>query len=118
LVMNQSNGDIEVVVAGTDPEMVDDFRNGLWEDPERSVVMEVHESNWEGPMKVGFEIRGDLKLQAEEIEEIKQKIEQTEEELITAERKQKKLYESLSWRITGPIRWFGAIAKKFREPNV
>src|SRR5699024_11375560 len=35
-VMNLENGDIEVVVGGTDPEMVDDFKQALWEDEERS----------------------------------------------------------------------------------
>lgn len=63
-VMNMENGDIEVVVAGTDPDMVDDFKNALWEDEERANVMEVQVSNYEEPIKVGFEIKVDLKPNA------------------------------------------------------
>ncbi len=51
-VMNMENGDIEVVVAGTDPDMVDDFKNALWEDEERANVMEVQVSNYEEPIKL------------------------------------------------------------------
>lgn len=112
LVLNLSDGNIEVVVAGTDPEMVDDFKNGIWEDPERSTVIEIHESNWESPMRVGFEIRGDLKTQADDISKLIQDIELTEHELKQAERKQQELYQSLSWKITAPVRAIGKIFKR------
>lgn len=112
LVLNLSDGNIEVVVAGTDPKMVDDFKNGLWEDPERSTVTEVYESSWEDPMRVGFEIRADFKTQGDDIAQIIQDIELTEHELKLAERKQQQLYKSLSWRITAPIRLIGKIFKK------
>lgn len=112
LILNNSDGSIDVVVSGTDPEMVDDFRNGLLEDPERSTVHDIYESSWSEPMKVGFEIKGDLKQQAEEIEELKRKIEETEIELQKGEKLQQKYYQSLSWKITAPIRWVGWIKKK------
>lgn len=117
LVLNLSDGNIEVVVAGTDPEMVNDFRNGLLDDPERSTVYEIHESSWSEPMKVGFEIKGDLKVQAEEIEKLLQEIELAEQELIKAEQQQQMFYNSLSWRISAPIRMIGYIIKKMRGLN-
>ena len=112
LVLNLGDSNIEVVVAGTDLEMVNDFKSGIWEDPERSTVIEIHESNWEEPMKVGFEVRGDLKTQADDIAKMIQDIELTEHELKQAERKQQKLYQSLSWKITAPIRIIGKVFKK------
>lgn len=118
VVLNREDGSIDVAVAGTDPEMVNDFENGLWEDPERSTVEEVYKSDWNHPLKVGFEIKGDLKTQLDEIERLKQDIERTEHELKIAEKKQKKYYDSLSWKITAPIRLIGYIIKKFRKPRI
>lgn len=112
LVLNLSDGNIEVVVTGTDPEMVNDFKNGIWEDPERSTVIEIHEDEWEAPMRVGFEIRADFKTQADDIEKLIQDIELTEHELKQAEHEQQKLYQSLSWKITAPIRLIGKVFKK------
>lgn len=118
VVLNKEDGSIDVAVAGTDPEMVDDFKKGLWEDPERSTVLEVHEGEWNQPMKVGFEIKGDLKTEAEEIERLITKIEETEHELKVAEKEQQKYYNSFSWKITSPIRFFGAIVKRIKGENL
>lgn len=117
LVLNLSDGNIEVVVAGTDPEMVDDFENGLWEDPERSEVLEIHKSEWTEPMKVGFEIKGDLKTQADEIETLIKDIERTERELKIAEKQQKKYYNSFSWKASWPLRAVGYIKKVITNKN-
>ncbi|TFJ91565.1 acylphosphatase [Lentibacillus salicampi] len=113
-VMNLENGDIEVVVAGTDSEMVDDFRNGLWEDEERANVMEVQVDDYDEAIKVGFEIKADLKTQREEIKQFKQEFEVTELAMKKAEVQRRKLYESMSWRATKPVRLFGALIKKFK----
>ncbi|WP_010531633.1 acylphosphatase [Lentibacillus jeotgali] len=113
-VLNLENGDIEVVVAGTDPEMVDDFRNGLWEDEERAQVMEVLVNDYDEPIKVGFEIKADLKTQREEIKQFKQDFEVIELAMKRAEVQRRKFYESMSWRATKPIRLAGALLKKFK----
>ncbi|GAB3058607.1 acylphosphatase [Virgibacillus ainsalahensis] len=113
-VMNLENGDIEVVVAGTDPEMVDDFKNGLWEDEERAQVIEVQESPYDDPVKVGFEIKADLKTQIEELKLYKQELEITEYEMKKAEVERRKFYGSMSWKATKPIRMFGAIMKRLK----
>lgn len=118
VVLNKEDGSIDVAVCGTDPEMVDDFENGLWEDPERSTVIEVHQSQWNQPMKVGFEIKGDLKTETEEIERLIKAIEQTEYELKRAEKEQQKYYNSFSWKITWPIRFFGAIVKRIKGEEI
>ncbi|WP_449355097.1 acylphosphatase [Virgibacillus natechei] len=113
-VMNLENGDIDVVVAGTDPEMVDDFKNALWEDEERAQVVEVQESIYEEPIKVGFEVKADLKTQIEELKKYRQELEVTEYDLKKAEKENRKYLKSLSWKATMPIRMMGAIFKRFK----
>jgi len=117
LVLNLSNGDIDVVVAGTDPEMIEDFKNALWEDPERSEVHEVHVKSWNGPIKIGFEIKADLKTQVENLKQLKQELEVTELELKKAEQEHKRYYKSLSWQVTSPIRLAGLLFKKMKREN-
>src|SRR5699024_11558020 len=65
---------IEVVVGGTDADMVYDFENGFWEDEERDQVFEVQKEEYDGPIKVGFEIKTDLKTQLRELKEYKREI--------------------------------------------
>ncbi|MBC5635696.1 acylphosphatase [Ornithinibacillus sp. BX22] len=113
-VSNLENGDIEVVVAGTDEEMVNDFRNALFEDPERSHVLEVQEEIYQEPIKVGFEIKADLKTQLEELKIILQELEVTELSLKKAELQNRKFEQSLSWRVSKPVRLAGALFKRFK----
>src|SRR5699024_6135868 len=114
-VMNMENGDIEVVVAGTDPEMVDDFENGLWEDEERAQVIEVRQEVYEAPIKMGFEIKADLKTQLRDLKEYKQELDILEFERKQAEVERRKFHDSTSWKITLPGRIVGGIIKKFKQ---
>ncbi|MEN2466406.1 acylphosphatase [Ornithinibacillus sp. JPR2-1] len=113
-VSNLENGDIEVVVAGTNMKMVDEFRHALLEDPERAHVIEIQEEIYHEPIKVGFEIKADLKTQLEELKLLLQDLEVTELALKKAEVKNRKLEQSFSWRISKPIRFAGAVFKKFK----
>lgn len=108
------DGDIEIVVAGTDPEMVDDFKEGIWEDVERAQVIEVREAPYHEPVKVGFEIKVDLKTQVEELKMLRKELEHTEIAMKKSEIKRRKFQKSLSWKITSPIRLVGAIKKKMQ----
>jgi acylphosphatase len=114
-IMTLEEGAIEIVVGGTNPEMVDDFKNAIWEDEERAIVFEVEAEDYYEPIKVGFEIKTDLKTQIEELELYKQELEQTELTLKKAEIERRKLHSSLSWRATAPIRFVGSIRKKFKN---
>lgn len=110
-VVNKENGDIDVIVGGLDPEMVDDFKNAFWEDEERATVLAVEEEPYHEPLKVGFEVKADIKTLKEELEALNREIEQTTLEMKRAEVKRRKLYDSLSWKSTKPIRVLGAIFK-------
>lgn len=114
-IMTLEEGDIEIVVGGTDPEMVDDFKNAIWEDEERAQIIEALEETYQDPIKVGFEIKTDLKTQIEELKMYKQELETTENALKKAELKRRRFHESLSWKATMPIRLVGSIAKKFKN---
>lgn len=110
-VMNKENGDIDVIVGGLDPEMVDDFKNAFWEDEERAHVVDVQETDYDEPLKVGFEVKADIKTLKEELDLLNREIERTNFEMKKAEVERRKLYNSLSWKTTKPIRIFGAIFK-------
>jgi|SRR5690625_5122352 len=111
-VMNKENGDIDVIVGGLDPDMVEDFKNGFWEDEERATVVEIKEEVYEGDLKVGFEIKADIKTLKEELEYLNHEIERTTIEMKRAEVKRRKLSKSLSWKSTKPIRVVGGLFKE------
>lgn len=114
-VMNVEDNAIDIVVAGTDKEMVDDFRHGITEDEERAHVIEIHESDYDGFVKVGFDSRANLKDLEKDLELLKENITQTSEEVRKLEIQKRKLQKSFSWRLTYPIRLSGAIIKFFKR---
>lgn len=113
-IMSMESGDIEVVVAGTDPEMVEDFKHAFYEDEERGQVEHIEESEYHDPIKVGFEIKADLKLQLEQLKHYERELEVVELKLKKAELERRKYEKSFSWKATAPIRLAGAIVKKFK----
>ncbi|MCR6108171.1 acylphosphatase [Salipaludibacillus agaradhaerens] len=110
-VMNLSNGEIEVIVAGTDENKIYDFEKAIWEDPERSSVEKVEVSSYNLPVKIGFEIKADLKTQLEELNLLKKEIEQTEKKYRKLKKRNQQLKGSLSWKVSAPIRLLGDAAK-------
>ncbi|GIO23429.1 acylphosphatase [Oceanobacillus sp. J11TS1] len=114
-ILNLENGNIEIVVAGTDKEMIEEFKNTIWEDPERGQVREVHESFWDEPVKVGFEVKADLKTQVEQLKNFQQELEVTEHALRKAESKNKQYHDSLSWKVSKPIRQLGGLIKNIKK---
>lgn len=112
-IMTLEEGDIIIVVGGTDPEMVNDFKNGILEDEERSQVLEILEEESDEPIKVGFEIKTDLKTQIEELEMYHREIIDLQYELKKLELERRKYHNSFSWKVTAPVRLIGGIRKKF-----
>lgn len=114
-VMNLDEGAIEIVVAGTDLEMVNDFKNGITEDEERATVTKIEEEDYNGYVKVGFDSRANLKTLEEDIYTLQDEIEQLKDEIKQLEIKKRKYHRSISWLITSPIRAAGAIKKVFKN---
>lgn len=113
-VMNLSEGSIEVVVTGTNEEMVAEFEQVIWEDPERSMVERVEKSEYTGVVKIGFEIKADLKTQLGELNLLTNEVTQTEKKYKKLNKRNKSLRHSLSWKITYPIRLIGDIIRFFK----
>src|SRR5699024_3606755 len=54
---NLRNGNVVVVVANEDGQLVDDFKQICYHGPEKAVVKDVWEYTWDNQIKLGFEIR-------------------------------------------------------------
>ncbi|UTR11807.1 acylphosphatase [Evansella sp. LMS18] len=110
-VTNLDTGDIEVVVAGTDQDSVDDFKTALTDDPERSTVNNIHEEVYNAPIKVGFEVKGDLKTSLEELRRINQRMEVLKRELKVATTQYRSYERNIFWQATWPVRKVADITK-------
>lgn len=105
-------GVIEIVVAGTDKEMVDDFVHGITEDEERATVLEIEQTEFDGFVKVGFDSRANFKTLEEQMLLLRDELKKQNDEIKKLEIERRKYHESMSWKITAPIRMLGAIRKK------
>ncbi|WP_078594229.1 acylphosphatase [Evansella clarkii] len=110
-VTNLDTGDIEVVVAGTDQDSVDDFKKALTDDPDRSTVNDIHEEVYKAPVKVGFEVKGDLKTSLEELRRINQRMEVLKRELKVATTQYRSYERNIFWQATWPVRKVADITK-------
>lgn len=113
-VSNASEDAIEIVVAGLDPQMVDDFKHGITEDKERATVTEIEESDYDGFVKVGFDSQANFKTLEEDINVLREELKAQNEQIKKLELKRRNYHRSFSWRITAPIRLLGAIRKNLK----
>lgn len=113
-VTNTGEGEIEIVIAGTDREMIDDFKHGITEDEERATVTEIIEEDYDGFVKVGFDSRANYKTLKEEMLILREELKVQNEQIKKLELKRRKYQRSLSWRISAPIRLIGAIRKNMK----
>ncbi|OLO42338.1 hypothetical protein BTR23_03715 [Alkalihalophilus pseudofirmus] len=116
-VSNLENGDIEVIVTGTNEDNVNEFRQAILEDPERSDVHSIQEKQWDEPVKVGFEVKADLKTQVEQLRMMKKEMDLAQKEYKKIEREHRKYAKNFTWQITLPFRkladLFKFIARSF-----
>ncbi|HLR65023.1 MAG TPA: acylphosphatase [Pseudogracilibacillus sp.] len=106
------NDEIEVLVAGLDEEMVNDFRNGLLEDEERAVVEDILEEDFDGYVRIGFDAEANTKVLQEDLDDVLNNLSIVQKEIKTLEVRKRKLVNSTSWKMSKPIRSIGAIFKK------
>lgn len=101
---NLEDGSVEVLVAGVDKQIVEEFKEVCWKGSERSNVQEVKEYEWGKPVKIGFEVNKPYKLKPFEVRDVlkeKEKLEQEKERVMES---YKKMHESKSWKVTSPLR--------------
>jgi len=106
---------IEIVVAGTDPEMVDDFVHGITEDEERATVVEIKEEEHDGFVKVGFDSRANYKTLEADMLLLREELTALNEEIKKLELKRREYHQSMSWKLTAPIRILGRIRKRNKQ---
>lgn len=103
--------EIEVVVAGTSEEMVDDFEVGLTEDEERASVIEIKKTDFDRYVKVGFDPSANIKVLEQDLELLLEELDGVRSNIRKNEVEKRKLLKSTSWKVTKPIRAVGAIFK-------
>lgn len=119
-VKELKNSKFAVIISGTQ-ESIDQFRNIIKSEHSKHLRIEsVTEKVRKSPVKMGFEVikseknaRKRTLKEAQERSKLK-KIAQRKEEAYY-EKKYKEMLNSTSWRITKPIRLFGALLKKINK---
>ncbi|RNA67589.1 acylphosphatase [Alteribacter keqinensis] len=110
-IKNLSNGNIEVVVMGTCDDTVNNFHEALISDTERADVRDIIQEKWNGPVKVGFEVKADLKTQIEQFKFLKKQMELVRSDLKIVEKQNRAIEKSITWRMTFPIRKISDLLK-------
>ena len=114
-IVSLEDESIEIIAAGTNPEMIDEFKQSIYDDPERSDVQEVIEYPYDDPFEIGVEIKTTKRLQQEKVKTLQQSLETLNGDLYRLEKKLINYKSSASWKLSFPIRLAGAIAKKLRR---
>lgn len=105
-------GVIEIIVAGTELEMVNDFIHGITEDEERASVVEIEQVMHDGFVKVGFDSRANFKTIEDKMLLLREELTNQNEEIKKLEMKRRNYHNSMSWKLTKPVRYFGSIRKR------
>ncbi|SFM27237.1 D-alanine-D-alanine ligase [Gracilibacillus orientalis] len=107
------DGRIEIVVISNSEEMLQEFKDSIKEDPERSTVEDIQEELWDEPVKIGFEIKADYKTQLEYLKELNDEMNMTKKELKRLETRYISYHKSKSWKVTYPFRKVSDVVKMF-----
>ncbi|NMA90746.1 MAG: hypothetical protein GX972_05390 [Amphibacillus sp.] len=114
-VKRREDDRIDVVVMGNDPDIINNFDQAILSDPERSSVEEIITEEWSEPVKVGFEIKADRKLQLLQLQQLQDENKQLDSDIQELSEKINKYHKSFSWRLTAPIRFIGLIVKVLKK---
>src|SRR5699024_1222028 len=66
----------------------------------------------------GFEVKADLKTQIEEYRRLREQLETTEAALKKAEKEHKRYNQSMSWKVTSPLRSVSQLFKKGKSKEM
>ncbi len=120
-INNIQNGNIEVIIAGTSKDKVNQFKQLFFEQPNKGEVKKVHEDVWREPVKIGFEISEgfnphSLRSVSTKIKKLEKELKRAEKDKLRLEKEARKIQLSRSWRYVTPIRkleqWFKSLFKK------
>ncbi|QGH36309.1 ATP-grasp domain-containing protein [Gracilibacillus salitolerans] len=110
------DGEIEVIVAGTDKRVVNQFKQIITDVQEFAEIKKIIEETFDQPVRIGFEISEEL--ESSSIKNINTVIKRYEKELHKMRKDKRRLEKenikiklSRSWRFTGPLRLIKVLLK-------
>jgi D-alanine-D-alanine ligase-like ATP-grasp enzyme/acylphosphatase len=114
-----SAGHFELVLAGEDKEKMDLFKD-IWLGFPRYIINIDAEKEWNSPVKLGFELKSDVRtLSTVELEtkltELKKEIKAVEKEKLRLQKRIQQMKQSKAWKLTKPLRMFTDYRKKRRS---
>jgi cyanophycin synthetase len=110
------NHDIEILIAGTNKNNVDNFKEIIKGSP-NATVTQIKEKGWNRPVKVGFEVNEVIKVSnlnsvTVALKSIEKELKRLTKRKERVEKENRKIVASTSWRFTVPIRRVGSLIKK------
>lgn len=111
---------IEIVVAGTNLDKIQDFKRIITESPRNAKVRNIREKKWNGPIKIGFEINeryNTSRFRSAEtaLRILNRDFTQLDRKKQRVEKVNRYILESNSWKLTAPIRKIGAHIRQFKK---
>lgn len=108
--------EIEIIVAGTDKEKIQEFKQLIDKYPQGSKVAKVREEIYEEPVTVGFEISegyntSNIKSVQHAIRKMDKDLQRMMKQKNRIEKDNKHIVNSSSWKITTPLRKLGSALK-------
>ncbi|MFA9458536.1 acylphosphatase [Halalkalibacter sp. AB-rgal2] len=113
------NGEIEVVVGGTNKNVVSTFKDVITSNKKLAKVTNVKEEILKEHIKIGFEISEEFnvnKLKSVEsaLKRLERDLKDINKEIDQLEKENKKMKRSTSWKFAMPFRKFGKIKRKVK----
>ncbi|MFB4474001.1 acylphosphatase [Oceanobacillus caeni] len=110
------NNDIEILIAGTNKDTVDQFKEIIKGSP-NATVTNITEKSWTRPVKVGFEVSEVVKVSnlnsvSTALKSVEKELKRLTKRKDRVEKENRKIVASTSWRFTVPIRSVGSLMKK------
>lgn len=92
---------VEIVIAGTSEDNLQKFENSINEEFDFNII---EKTDWDKPLKMGFENRNPYNLTTKEIRETLQEVERLKKENERLQKRYNQVISSRAWRITYPVR--------------
>lgn len=115
-IKNMVFDEVEIVIAGTDKSIVDNFKEVIKGYPRGSSIIKVEEESWNHPVTVGFEITErfnttSLRAAQHSLRKMNQELARMIKQKNRIEKDISHVYNSTSWKFSEPIRKVGGIVK-------
>ncbi|QQK74188.1 ATP-grasp domain-containing protein [Salicibibacter cibarius] len=117
------NRDMEILIAGANKHEVDNYKQVFNYRKDRHEDLKLREEPWEAPVKIGFDIDGQLETAGlnqleSQWQSLQEEMQAIQKEKSRLERQNNKIEQSSSWRITVPLRKAGDLIKKVIPLNI